>query len=150
MEQEFRANIWHQLLITCLVLLLSACGRGSNESVSTVAPAPDFDYTAGQDLRSGMAQLGMQLALLDRELVENEYNQIDQQLVVSILQEMELIGSGLQATDAGESHHFLQDDMPVFVAAIRNARNSANESPPNYYLAGRVAGACVNCHRVNR
>ena len=138
------------LAISAAVLVLQGCGRPNREAENPVGNAPDFNYEMGQDLRSGMAALGRQLALLDRELLENEFNQIDKQEVIAFLREMEQIGSSLQATDAGELHAFLQDDMPVFLDALRNARLAAAASPPNYYLAGRVAGACVNCHRVNR
>lgn len=137
------------LLMVCAVLAIAACNEDSDTAVSQVTSPPDFNYADGEELRSHMEELGFQLALMDRGLIEDEFNQIDQQEVVSILREMELIGSSFRAEDAGESHSFLQEDMSAFINTVIQARIAASMSPPGYYLAGKVAGGCVNCHKVN-
>ncbi len=46
-------------------------------------------------------------------------------------------------------HVFLRDDMENFLLTVRTARMGAEANPPRYYQAGRVSGACLNCHRIN-
>ncbi len=139
-----------RLLGTPLVLLsIASCGDYSGPVMAQTAMPPTFNANESQQTDSNMSQLGYQLALLDRELLEDEYNQIDQDIVVSILRQMEMISSSFMAEDAGESHAFLQEDMATFIASIIDARVAAAARPPRYYLAGKVAGGCVNCHSVS-
>ena len=138
-----------KLLPLLLSLALAACNESSDTALTETNPAPEFSYKPGDELGSHMEQLGYQLALLDRELDANEYNQIEQDEVVAILREMEIIGSSFMTEDAGESHRFLQEDVAALIDSIINARRAASDQPPRYYLAGKVAGGCVNCHRVS-
>lgn len=125
---------------------------------SDVAPAvrkltypPDFQYMSGQELRSGMAELAYQLQLLDRALATGPTEQsAQQQQVVQTLTNIERIGASLQPGEAGSTHGYLKDFMADFRSNVGQARNAASMDPPEYYLAGRVAGGCINCHRVNR
>ncbi|NKB33466.1 MAG: hypothetical protein GKR91_10250 [Pseudomonadales bacterium] len=138
------------ILSAWIAFTFTACSDNSGTTAGQNASPPDFAYGENSELRSNMDELGFQLALLDRELRENEFNQIDQPEVVSILQQMEMAASSFQAEDAGEGHDFLQEDLAAFLDSITAARVAAAERPPRYYLAGRVAGGCVNCHDVNR
>ncbi len=98
-----------------------------------------------------MEQMAFQLQLLDQALAENNVvRPAQQQQVLGSLGNIRRIASNLQAGEAGSSHPFLQDFMKEFVSDVEQARNTAALDPPSYYFAGRVAGGCVNCHRVNR
>lgn len=120
-------------------------------AIRTVTYPPDFKYVTGQQLRSRMDQMAFQLQLLDQALAENNTGRpVQQQQVLGSLRNIERIASSLQAGEAGSSHPFLQDFMQDFVIGIEQARNNAALDPPSYYFAGRVAGGCVNCHKVNR
>lgn len=131
-------------------MVLAACSSDFAATVRSVTYPPDFVYVSGDQLRTRMSNLGSRLAQLDNALVENELRQPDQEEVLALLRDIEEIGSRLQAGEAGASHPFLEDEMPRFVNDIARARMAASLDPPQYYLAGRVAGSCVNCHRVNR
>lgn len=135
------------LLLTSLAL--AACSERPETTRNETRSGPDISYETGQALDSHMDQLGYQLALLDRELVANEYNQIDQDEVVAILQEMEIISSSFMAEDGGESHRFLQEDATAFIDSLIGARRAASDRPPRYYLAGKVAGSCSSCHQIS-
>lgn len=137
------------ILLGGVVIAITACGESPDMARTQPANPPAFTPAELADSGSQMAQLGYQLALLERELTEDEFNQIEQQEVVSILQNMESAASSLMAEDAGESHLFLQEDMTAFVDTLREARLAAAMSPPRYYLAGKVTGGCVNCHQLN-
>jgi len=95
-------------LIISAVFTIVACNQESGTAVSRMSSPPAFETVEAGETRSNMAEMGYQLALLDRELTANEYNQIDQREVVSILQAMELAGSSFESQEAAESHYFLQ------------------------------------------
>lgn len=137
------------MILAGILATLAACSEDSGNGVSDSGTAPAFTADGASRQRSPMAELGYQLALLERELTEDEYNAIEQQEVVSILEEMELIASSFQAEQAGESHLFLQEDMTAFLDSLTQARIAAEGSPPRYYPAGKVAGGCVNCHKLS-
>lgn len=137
------------LLLAGVLSALAACGDDSGNGASNSGPAPALSADGASRQRSPMAELGYQLALLELELIEDEYNATEQQEVVSILEEMELIAGSFQAEQAGESHLFLQENMTAFIDRLTQARIAAAGSPPRYYPAGKVSGGCVNCHEVS-
>ncbi|MFQ3198186.1 MAG: hypothetical protein ACI8R9_002289 [Paraglaciecola sp.] len=143
------------IVITQIVMLstlgISGCSSDMAAAMRKVTYPPDFKYVSPDELRSSMQQLAYQLQQLDGVLMpDNLQNSAQQQKVVSILGNIERIGSRLQASDAGASHPFLQDFMQDFLAEIDRARSAASLAQPRYYLAGRVSGGCLNCHKVNR
>lgn len=138
------------LLLPAFMFVLSGC--------SDVAPVvreftypPDFKYVSGQALRSSMDQLAYQLQLLDEALTHDASQpHMQQQQVLRALDNIERVGANLQTSDAGSTHPFLNTYMNDFRSGVRKARDTASTEPPNYYLAGKIAGGCVNCHKVNR
>ncbi len=128
-----------------LCLLLTNCT--SNEGAfPQMADAPPFDYVDGEELRSRMHQLAFELQRLDNALA-SEYgeNPPSQRSVVDSLRDIERIGESLQSGDLSSKHPFLLDDMNSFLADVSRAQWGASRN--RYYMAGRVAGACVTCHR---
>lgn len=150
MKTRALTTVIQLVLSACASLVLVSCSSDFAAAVRSVTYPPEFVYVSSDELRSRMDRLGYQLARLDNALVEDDLRQPNQQEVLSILSEIETIGSRLQAGEAGASHPFLEDEMPRFVNDITRARMAASLDPPQYYLAGRVAGSCVNCHQVNR
>lgn len=149
MRSKIQSTAVRVLLIPGLALILAACDSDNQAQTSNTPNAPAFGPAGSQASSSPMSQLSYQLALLDRELEEDEYNMTEQSEVVTILTEMVDITSMLMAEDAGESHAFLQDDLAEFREQLGAARLAAQSDPPRYYLAGRIAGGCVNCHEVS-
>ncbi len=145
-----RHNIIRFLFIASSVLLIYGCSDFSG-TVRQITYPPDFKIVSPDELRSSMHQLAFQLQLLDKALIE-ESGQVSgqQQQVLDALGSIEAIGSGLQAGDAGSNHPSLQVYMNNFVNDVSQARSAAAMDPPRYYLAGRVSGGCVSCHRANR
>jgi len=150
MGSQFAARLWRVGLFSLFLTLFSACDNFAALMRQATYP-PDFRYVSGQELRSNMDQLAFQLQQLDGALGAATDNQDAQQVqVLRILGNMERIGTELRAGDSGSNHPFLEDHMGDFVSNVTQARVAASLSPPRYYMAGRVAGACVNCHQVNR
>jgi len=141
--------LWIILLLST-ILAVSGCSDTA-ALLRKVTYPPDFKYVSGEELRSHMQQLAFQLQLLDQALAENNTGQsTQQQQVLGTLRKIERIGSSLQAGEAGSNHPFLQDFIRDFVSDVEHARSAASLNPPRYYFAGRVAGGCVNCHKINR
>jgi len=138
------------VLLVTTAIMISACSDFT-AAVRKLTYPPDFKYVTGDELRSQMGQLAFQLQLLDQALVESNNGQsAQQQQVLDALGNIERIGSGLQAGEAGSNHPFLQDSMKNFVSIVGQAREAASMNPPQYYYAGKVAGGCINCHKINR
>jgi len=140
------------------VLMIAACSSDFAANVRKVTYPPDFKYVSAQELRSGMEKMAFQLQLLDQalltsnseQIMEQQQQQQQQQKVMDALRNIEKIGAKLQAGEGGASHPFLQDFMGGFVSKVTEARIAASLDKPRYYLAGKVSGGCVNCHKINR
>lgn len=147
--QRFAFSLFACSLVS-LVVAIGGCS-GVAPAVRQFTYPPDFQYFSGQEFRSRMAQLAYQLQLLDQALAPGTTEQVaQQQQVMQTLANIEGIGASLQSGEAGSTHSYLKDFMADFRSDVRQARNAASMDPPQYYMAGRVAGACVNCHKVNR
>ena len=127
---------------------------GCNNPTATVRKftyPPDFKYVSDAELKSTMDVLAQQVVRLDAALAAVQQPQaLDEGEVVRILAAIERTTQKLDARSVGSNHPFLEDYMARFDDTVQQARMAASLHPPNYYLAGRVAGACVNCHEVNR
>ncbi|MFA3791091.1 hypothetical protein AB6T38_08225 [Aliiglaciecola sp. SL4] len=137
------------------VMLIQGCSSQMAANLRKVTYPPDFKYVEPSQLRSDMDRLAQQMRILEFALSQQHEPQSvgfakQQQQVLTTLQKIEKIASGLRAGDAGASHPFLQDYMRDFVSKVDNARVAASLEKPSYYLAGKVSGACTNCHSVNR
>lgn len=141
-------------LSTAVVLaVLTACGsNGGGDRFPGIANPPAFDYADGAELRSQMHRMAFELQQLDLALAaetsEREIDRGRQDVIVNHLQDIERIGSELREGDMSTSHTFLRNDMASFLSTVSRARRAAEDNPPSYYMAGRVSGACVNCHQV--
>lgn len=139
------------MLLVAMFSIVACSSNGNNDSFPQVAYPPPFDYIDGEELRSRMHQLAFELQQLDLSLL----GQIDDRTdvrddVVENLQNIERIAGVLQEGDLSSAHPFLLDDMDRFVADVQRARMDASSTNPRYYMAGRISGSCVNCHRANQ
>jgi hypothetical protein len=66
--------------------------------------------------------------------------------VVMQLSQMEVIALSLSDDDARSIHPMLWKNIELFRRDLASARRAAEQEPPNYFLAGTVAGACGYCH----
>lgn len=132
-----------------VMLVLAACSNSGN-GFPGIANPPNFDFADGEELRSGMHQLAYELQKLDIVLMADTDNRPDyQQSVISSLQNIERIAGSIREGDISARHPFLRGDMDRFLADVSRARADASRGSSRYYMAGRVSGACVTCHRAN-
>lgn len=150
MKDDFR-KVATRLPAGIAVLLLVVACAGIAPPVRDELYPTDFSVDPGQELGSRMQQLGYELQQLDLALAaEHDEPPNLQQEVTGILREIERIADDVLDRDIPANHPFLLSDMSDFLADVRRARAAASESPPSYYMVGRLSGGCVNCHRSNR
>ena len=138
------------LVLLAAIFFLTACSVNGN-AFPQIANPPAFDYADGEELRSRMHQLAWELQQLDLALVtELDNNPAFQREVTDTLSNIERIAGYLQSGDISSRHTFLEDGMDRFLTDVRRARTDATLGSPRYYMAGRISGACVNCHNANR
>ncbi|WP_158969189.1 hypothetical protein [Paraglaciecola sp. L3A3] len=140
-------------IISSIVLL--GCTSQNTPALRKVTYPANFKYTERKDLRSDMHELAIQMGGLDKALLkplQQSPIEVEQQRtqVLSALKNMERIATNLKSGNSGANHPFMEDYMQVFVAQIDEARVAASFEQPRYYFAGKVAGACANCHKINR
>ena len=137
-----------------LCLVLAGCsganysGSGVSNATMTEVSPPPFDFEDGENLRNNMHRLAYELQKLDRSL-DAEFDQTAsfQASVVETLKNIERIGENLQAGDLKTKHPFLMGGMDSFLKDVRSAQWYASKD--HYYMAGRVSGSCVACHRAS-
>ena len=151
MTSTFKSRL--TLIVVFIVsIVLAGC---SLSQMRKMTYPPDFNYIEPQTISNEMAKMAGEIALLDYALVppENdtpEAKASQQRRVVTALSNIEKIASRLKSNDAGSNHPYMQDFMSDFVAKVDQARSAASLAEPRYYFAGKVAGACAACHKVNR
>jgi len=137
-------------LVIIAQLLLSSCNGDNRDGFPQVASPPPFDYENGEELRSEMHQLAFAMLRLDDALSdEDELEEIEQGEVVENLRRIRRIGEDLKVNDIRSAHPYLADDMYKFLIDVDQAILYASMRSPRYYMAGRVSGSCVACHRAN-
>jgi len=150
MEIPFRSIGSRFALIIIATLTLLGCNTAS-DSFPQIANPPPFDFADGEELRSGMHQLAFELQRLDMSLAEAYVDQPSfQREIVEGIRNIERIASYVRESDLSVRHPFLVGDMDRFLSDVRRARMDAERGVPRYYMAGRISGSCITCHRQNR
>ena len=114
-------------------------------------PPPLYHHGDRYQLRSAMGGFAKNLHRIDRLLrpMTNAAKLADNRSqVVALLKEMEAAAAKLDDADKGNVTP--EPLLKSFQDQLRDARVAAESSPPNYYLAGRLAGVCLNCHSTPR
>lgn len=149
MQNRYLRKFYQLPFLMGVMLTMVACSSGTG-GFPRVASPPAFDYADGDELRSGMHQLAFELQKLDLALMSEHDDRPEfRQGVVTSLTNIERIGEFLQDGDISTRHSFLRGGMQRFLADVSRARADASRSRPVYYMAGRVSGSCVSCHRAN-
>lgn len=115
-----------------LTALLCACSP-----VRSVTYPPSFRYLPQADIRSTMWHLAGDVVELDRLLREG--GDVPARLAAMQAHAAELTG---QPTN----HPKIDQHLPAFQRDLAAAKLAAEATPPNYALAGMLAGSCMACH----
>lgn len=136
-----------RLLPLLLAVGAASCGPAAEQVRKVTYPA-NFDYLTRGEVRTEMEKLAVAVVKLDHYLRGAEGgNGIDRANVVAMLDQIDQAASSLDTGGSAHNHPVIAAGMPAFRRDIQAARKLAAQDPPNYYLAGAVAGACGYCHR---
>lgn len=112
---------------------------------------PRFNYIPKERLQSTMWRLAAQLSELDRRMrAPDAASRPSQDEVVRLLAEMERDARELGPGGWPSNHPRVSRGVEAFRDDLQAARRAASRTPPDYFLAGRVAGACLHCHEGGR
>lgn len=150
MKTQIGAKLYRGIVSVFILFSLMACTSNS-DTFPQIANPPPFDYIDGEELRSNMHRLAFELQKLDMSLVDAYVDRPSfQREIVDSIRNIERIGGLVRENDLTVRHPFLVDDMDRFLADVARARMDAERSTPRYYMAGRISGGCITCHRENR
>jgi outer membrane murein-binding lipoprotein Lpp len=108
---------------------------------------PDFNYIPKERLQSTMWQLADRMGELDRRMrATDAASRPSQEEVVGMLEDMERISRALGPGGWPSNHPRVSQNVEAFRSDLAAARREAARHPPNYFLAGRLSGACLRCH----
>lgn len=139
-----------RLCVSVCALLVSGCGMRLAPGNPERAPEPppfNEKMLSKDDLHTAMWELAGRTHEINRILrTADATSAADRDLVVKLLDEMLMVSERLGTDSARAGHPVLSRNIDGFRADVRLARNGAAANPPNYFLAGSIAGACANCH----
>ena len=150
MKTQISAHLYRGTAFIFILFSLLGCTSNS-DTFPQIANPPPFDYIDGEELRSNMHRLAFELQKLDMSLVDAYVDRPSfQREIVDSIRNIERIGGLVRENDLTVRHPFLVDDMDRFLSDVARARMDAERSTPRYYMAGRISGGCITCHRENR
>jgi hypothetical protein len=126
-------------------------GCGASETIRRVTYPPDFRYLEQHDVTSAMWTLARDVRAIKGLLGgANGLTPADHQEVVRLLRDMESTAAQLDPTGRRSTHPRIDRNIDAFRRDLALARQAAERDPPNYFLAGNVAGSCSYCHEGQR
>jgi hypothetical protein len=147
-----RESTWRRLgrvtLIGACAMVASACPQaGSRLRDITYGSGPgSLRYLTQHEIRSTMQQLAQEVYTLDDMMIAAADGEtIDSAAVLETLRNMRRLTSSLSKGEA-TNHPHLDAYLPALQDDIDRAIGGASASPPSYYFAGTVSGACEYCH----
>jgi hypothetical protein len=124
-----------------------ACHGDALEHLRRHTYPPTFNYIPRAKLDSTMWTLADHVAQLDRVMRDTTLGaEVRQQQVVAQLTAMDETAEALGPGDWPSNHPKVSRNIERFREDVEAARHAAQLRPPNYFLAGSIAGACMNCH----
>jgi len=124
-------------------MVLVSCGGPSRK------PPPKIDVIPKGEVTSRMWSLADYVNQLDGLMRAGGEGDVDQDEVVSLLDQIARTARQLASEQSRHTHPLLAGNIDSFVAAIARARAAAARQPPNYYFTGALTSACVYCHDPN-
>ena len=110
-------------------------------------PAGEAVPTAAlDDVHDEMHELAVRTMEVDRLLRDANPAPAERAHIAQVLLEMQTIAGRLDSPRAVNAHPALAAHAADFRSELGAARNGVLAEPPNYYLAGTIAGSCAGCH----
>lgn len=123
----------------------------ASESIRRVTYPPDFRYLEQHDVTSAMWRLARDVRALKTLLGgATDLSPQSHQEVIRLLRDMEATASEIDPKGRRSTHPRIDSNIGAFRRDLAMARQAAEHEPPNYFLAGNVAGSCSYCHEGQR
>lgn len=130
-------------------LFISACNPKIAQEIRRHTYPPEFNYITEKELKSTMWRFAAKVKQLEEVMREAKLSgEGAKREVTLILSEMEKISMDLGPQDWPGNHPKVSRHITMFRNDLVAARRALDLNPPNYYLAGSIAGACSHCHRA--
>ncbi len=133
------------VVVFALACALAGCSRTAEEVRRHTYPS-NFEYLEGEHVREHMVRVTHDVAELDGLLRAPKEHPAARERVVAVLADLEKAVEELGAVGRPTNHPLLDAGREAFVGDVRAARAAVEREPPDYFLAGNVAGACARCH----
>jgi hypothetical protein len=135
--------------VAVATVLFGACE--ARKAIRSVTYPPDFRYLEEHDVSSAMWKLARDVRALKGLLGSpNELTPEAHDEVVRLLRDMESTAARLDPGGRRSNHPRIDRNIDAFRRDLSMARQAAERDPPNYFLAGNVAGSCSYCHEGQR
>jgi hypothetical protein len=123
-----------------------ACGQAAR-GIRTVTYPHDFRYYDTAEIDASMKRLAVSSRRLSEILRDSApATEAERAEVVALLREMEAAAGELNGTVKRSNHPLIDANLPRFQRDVSAARVAADKDPPYYFLAGTIAGSCLQCH----
>jgi len=137
------------ILLAVFSLLVTACNPKIAKEIRRHTYPPEFNYIPEKEFKSIMWRFAEKVKQLNEVMREaNLSGDGPKREVVRILSEMEKISMDLGPEAWPGNHPKVARHITMFRSDLLAARRALDMDPPNYYLAGSIAGACSHCHRA--
>ena len=110
--------------------------------------APSLDYLPPEETRTVMWVLAAELRHLERLMQAPTIRdpEVLRATVRGTLERMRLAAKTLDEPGRTTQHPEINQNLGLFLGRLERARRAVDRNPPNYFLAGTIAGTCSLCH----
>ena len=112
-------------------------------------PDPEVPATFGvADLHDEMWRLARDVERINVIMRRNDapLTEAEQAEILALLESLEAHAQRLAERDARTVHPVLGENIELFRSDLAIAKRNAAATPPNFYMAGTIAGTCAYCH----
>ena len=135
-----------RLLFLILLLGFIGCSH-SGEQLREHTYPPSFEYIDESKLHSAMWVLAREVTQLEKTLRDPAADPAAQQRAVAeILARVDTAVDGIATPGRVTQHPLLNRNLPGLRNQVSRARAGVARTPPNYFFASELAGACSACH----
>ncbi|HVO29824.1 MAG TPA: hypothetical protein VMV18_03775 [bacterium] len=142
------ARLARLFALAAVAASLAACGFRNVERVPPQEAdtlKPESSITNAQ-LRDRMRIMAAHASRLEKILRQPTVSAADRKEVIVEIGAIDEIARGLSQEDARTVHPVLWKNIDRFREDVANAKLDAEKDPPNFFLAGTIAGSCSYCH----
>jgi len=133
------------MLATVIAVQLSGCSDMARWVRQYTYP-PEFRYIERDEVLGTMRVLAAHAREVNQLMRQDDAPQEHRAEIVEHLRAMEQAAEKLDQSGVPTNHPKVDMNLPSLRHDLKFAREAIEREPPNFLVAGPVAGACVHCH----